>query len=152
MCGQPHSEYVVIPMPMELVVSLPLMALKHPTRWAPIADLLVIAIFVAVGRNRHGLDSTGPIWFLTVLWPFALAWMISGVTFRLYASSDRTWLRLVGVIIATAILGGLLRGFTSHTMFSVFNIVFSLFILLGTAGWRALRLLTLRVRSSERPA
>lgn len=133
---------------MEWVVSLRVMALKHPTRWAPIADLLVIALFVAVGRNRHGLDSTGPIWFLTVLWPFALAWMISGVTTRLYVSVDRTWLRLIGTIIATAILGGLLRGLTSHTMFSVFNIVFSVFILFGTAGWRSIRLLTLRVKSN----
>ncbi|CAB5023493.1 unannotated protein [freshwater metagenome] len=139
---------MVIPRLPSYLVSLLLMSLKHPTRWAPIADLLVIVIFVAVGRNRHGLDSTGTVWFLTVLWPFALAWMISGVAVRLYASADRTWLRLIGTIIATAILGGLLRGFTGHTMFSVFNIVFSIFILFGTAGWRSIRLLTIRVRSN----
>ena len=128
------------------------MSLKHPTRWAPIADLLVIVTFVAVGRNRHGLESTGLVWFLTVLWPFALAWSISGVTMRLYTSTDRTWLRLIAAIISTAILGGLLRGFTGHTMFSVFNIVFSVFILLGMAGWRSIRLVALRVRSSQTPA
>jgi hypothetical protein len=109
----------------------------RPPRGAPIADAVVLLAFLALGRRSHGLEESGLMWFLTVLWPLAFAWVVGALSLSLYTARTREFLRLVGVIAITAVLGGLLRHFTpGHAMFSAFNVVLSCGLLLGTAGWR----------------
>ena len=45
---------------------------------------LAPAVFVALGRESHDIDS-GITWYLTVLWPFLLGWFAAAATLRLYA-------------------------------------------------------------------
>jgi len=109
----------------------------RPPRWAPLADAVVLMVFVGIGRRTHGLETTGLTWFLTVLWPLALAWVVGAMSLSLYTARTREFARLVGTIVITAVLGGLLRHFTpGHAMFSAFNVVVSCGLLLGTGGWR----------------
>lgn len=110
----------------------------RPPRWAPIADAVVLMAFLGLGRRTHGLETTGLTWFLTVLWPLAFAWAVGSLSLSLYTARTREFVRLVGTIVVTAVLGGLLRHFTpDHAMFSAFNVVLSCGLLLGTGGWRA---------------
>lgn len=109
----------------------------RPPRWAPFADAAVLLVFVGIGRRSHGLEETGLTWFLTVLWPLAFAWVVGSLALSLYTARTRESVRLVGTIVITAVLGGLLRHFTpGHAMFSAFNVVLSCGLLLGTGGWR----------------
>ena len=109
----------------------------RPPRWAPLADAAVLMVFVGIGRRTHGLETTGVTWFLTVLWPLAVAWVVGSLALSLYTARTREFVRLVGTIVITALLGGLLRHFTpGHSMFSAFNVVLSCGLLLGMGGWR----------------
>ena len=54
----------------------------------------------------------------------AVAWIVGALALRLYTAAERPWLRLVGTVVVTVTLGGLLRHFTpGHSMFSAFNLV-----------------------------
>lgn len=109
----------------------------RPPRWAPLADAVVLMVFVGIGRRTHGLGTTGLTWFLTVLWPLACAWVVGSLSLSLYTARSREFARLIGTIVITAVLGGLLRHFTpGHAMFSAFNVVLSCGLLLGMGGWR----------------
>lgn len=109
----------------------------RPPRWAPLADAVVLMVFVGIGRRTHGLGTTGLTWFLTVLWPLAFAWVVGALSLSLYTARTREFARLIGTIVITAVLGGLLRHFTpGHAMFSAFNVVLSCGLLLGMGGWR----------------
>lgn len=109
----------------------------RPPRWAPIADAVVLVVFVALGRRSHGLDETGVTWFLTVLWPIALAWVLGALALSLYRARTREFVRLLGTIVSAAVLGGLLRYFTpGRAMFSAFTVVLACGLSLGTFGWR----------------
>jgi hypothetical protein len=99
---------------------------------------VVLAGFLLLGRRSHGLEQAGIGWFLEVLWPIATAWVVGAVALRLYTATDRPWVRLVGTVVVAVTLGGLLRHFTpGHAMFSAFNIVLGIGLLIGTGGWRA---------------
>lgn len=109
----------------------------RPPRWAPLADAAVLMVFVGIGRRTHGLEETGLTWFVTVLWPLAFAWVVGSLSLSLYTARSREFVRLIGTIVVTAVLGGLLRHFTpGHAMFSAFNVVLSCGLLLLTGGWR----------------
>lgn len=110
----------------------------RPPRWAPSADGAVLVVFLLLGRRSHGLEQAGSSWFLTVLWPIAVAWCVGAVVLRLYTAERAMWWRLGGTILITVTLGGLLRHFTpGHEMFSAFNVVLGVGLALGTVGWRA---------------
>jgi hypothetical protein len=109
----------------------------RPPRWAPIADAGVLVVFVAIGRRSHGLEETGITWFLTVLWPIALAWVVGALALSLYRARTREFVRLLGTIVTAVVVGGLLRYFTpGRAMFSAFTVVLACGLSLGTYGWR----------------
>lgn len=110
----------------------------RPPRLAPVFDAVVVIGFLLLGRRSHGLEQAGPAWFLEVLWPIAVAWAAGALALRLYTAPGRAWARLVGTVVVTVTLGGLLRHFTpGHAMFSAFNLVLAIGLLIGTGGWRA---------------
>lgn len=103
---------------------------------APILDLLCIGVFVVLGRESHGVDG-GPWWFLTVVWPFAVGWLIAAIALRLYTSGERSLARLAATVVV-GIAGGLLLRVlvTNRSAPPAFIVVAVAFIGLTTMGWR----------------
>src|SRR5579859_3780709 len=60
---------------------------------AAAADLVCLALFVALGRASHDISS-GIAWYLTVLWPFLVGWFAVALALRLYRSPLDRWLIL----------------------------------------------------------
>src|SRR2546423_1621518 len=84
-----------------------------PLPLAPAIDAVCLALFVALGRESHGIGrSVG--WFFTVLWPFAVGWFAVAVAVRLYTSGTRPWLRLTVAWIAGLALALVLRSVFTH--------------------------------------
>ncbi len=76
-------------------------------RVAPVLDAVCLVVFVAIGREQHDLNSTGVSWFLTVLWPLAVGWVVGALVTRVYTRGDRWWLRLLGTVAVAALLDAL---------------------------------------------
>ena len=99
-------------------------------------DALCLVVFVLAGRQSHGLDS-GAAWFLTVLWPIAVAWVAVAVATRLYTAASRPGRRLAATVVLGIGLGLVLRIAVTHRDTpAAFALVAFGFITLTTAGWR----------------
>src|SRR5581483_11708617 len=91
---------------------------------APLLDAICLALFVALGRESHGIGR-GPGWFVEVLWPFAVGWFV----------------------VAVIVVGLALRaGVTHRGSLSTFAIVVYVFVGLAVFGWRALATALRRLR------
>jgi hypothetical protein len=102
----------------------------------PALDLVCIIAFILVGAGRHNIDE-GAGWFLTVLWPIAVAWFGVALVARLYTRDDRWVSRLLATIAAGTVLMCVLRGaFTDRPWISVFAVVFVAWMVLTAYGWR----------------
>lgn len=119
-------------------------------RWtllAPILDVIALVVFVAAGRESHGLDE-GATWFLGVLWPMVAGWFAIAAVVLLYARGTHQAIRLTATIVAGVGAGLLLRAAVTHRATPVaFVLVAYAFITLLTAGWR---LVALGVREVSR--
>jgi Protein of unknown function (DUF3054) len=108
---------------------------------APALDAVAIGAFVLVGAGQHKIHE-GAGWFLTVLWPLALGWFVVALGTRLYATRERSWLRLGATLAGGTVAGMALRGaFTDHAVVPTFAIVYLLWMTLITFGWRGVVLL-----------
>jgi Protein of unknown function (DUF3054) len=113
------------------------------------ADLLCLALFVALGRASHDISS-GIAWYLTVLWPFLVGWFVVAVALRLYRSPLDRWVVLACTWIAGCAIALGLRAVLTHRSTPIaFIIVTYIFIGLTTFGWRLFVLGLTRVRSRE---
>ncbi len=124
---------------------------SRPLPVAPFIDAVCLAVFVALGRESHGIGR-GMGWYFTVLWPFALGWFAVAVSVGLYTRGDRPWLRLVLTWSVGIALALVLRAvFTHRGSFSTFAIVAYTFIGLATFAWRGFALALRRLRPVTRP-
>jgi hypothetical protein len=103
---------------------------------ALVADLLVLVVFVLVGRRSHHEDA-GLSGFLRVWWPFAVglavAWVITGLW-----RAPLAWARAVVAWLVTVGVGMALRIAVEARDFKVaFTIVTLLFVGAPMLGWRA---------------
>jgi hypothetical protein len=106
-------------------------------RLAPVLDLGALALFVAIGRESHGIGG-GLAWYVKVLWPFVAGWFAVALVVRLYTATEQPWLRLVATWVLGIALGLALRaGITHRESLSTFTIVVYVFTGLMTFGWRA---------------
>lgn len=106
----------------------------------PILDAVALIVFVAAGRESHGLDQ-GAGWFLGVLWPFAAGWFAVAAAVLLYTRRTHPALRLAVAIVAGVGAGLLLRaGVTHRATPTAFVLVAYAFITLLTVGWRLVAL------------
>jgi hypothetical protein len=108
----------------------------HRPWLALLADVLVVVVFVVVGRRSHHEDA-GFGGFVRVWWPFAVAlavaWLVTG-SWR----APLGWGRAVGVWLLTVALGMTLRvAAQSRELKPAFVIVALLFLGAGMLGWRA---------------
>lgn len=107
---------------------------------APIIDAIALVVFVAAGRESHGLNE-GAGWFLDVLWPLACGWFVVAAAVMLYARRGRVAVRLAITIIAGIGAGLVLRATVTHRATPVaFVIVAFAFITMLTVGWRLVAL------------
>lgn len=106
-------------------------------RLAPVLDAVCIVAFVALGRDRHGIDG-GIGWFATVLWPLLVGWFAAALLTRLYGRAARSWNSLVLTLMGGLAIASLCRAlFTHRPLAGVFTLVALGFLGLTTAGWRA---------------
>jgi hypothetical protein len=102
---------------------------------AAAADLVVLVLFVVIGRRSHHEDA-GAVGFLRVWWPFAagllLAWGITRLD-----RAPLAWGRAVVAWLLTVAIGMVLRIAVEGRDFKVaFTIVTLLFVGAGMLGWR----------------
>jgi chromate transport protein ChrA len=103
---------------------------------APFLDLTCIAVFVLLGRESHGVNG-GASWFLVVVWPFVVGWLVAALAVRLYTRRSRNLLRLGATATIGIAIGLILRALLTHRDDpAAFIIVAYLFIVLSTVGWR----------------
>jgi Protein of unknown function (DUF3054) len=101
-----------------------------------VIDALCLALFVALGRESHDIDS-GISWYLTVLWPFLLGWFAAALAVRVYASSPQRWILLAATWAGGIAIALVLRAVVTHRDTPIaFIIVAYAFIGLATFGWR----------------
>lgn len=99
-------------------------------------DALCLVVFVAAGRESHGLDS-GVGWFLAVLWPVAAGWFATALMAGLYTRRSRAGLRLAATVLLGVGVGLILRIAVTHRDTPLaFVLVAYGFITLTTVGWR----------------
>jgi hypothetical protein len=124
---------------------------RSPRPWvAAVADLVVVVVFVLVGRRSHHEDA-GLAGFLRVWWPFAVgvavAWIVSG----LYRA-PLAWGRAVAAWLLTVGVGMAVRVVAEDREFKVsFTIVTLLFVGTGMLGWRAV-VRAVQARRARHPA
>jgi hypothetical protein len=112
-----------------------------------VADLLCIVVFVALGKENHGVHR-GVGWFFNVWWPLAVGLIIGALVTRLYVANDRWPIRLVATVAIAVIIGGPLRTLTDRVMYSVFTLVAFGMLNLLTFAWRLLRIATRQARGT----
>jgi FtsH-binding integral membrane protein len=104
---------------------------------AAAADLVVLVLFVLIGRRSHHEDA-GVAGFLRVWWPFAaglvLAWLVTRLD-----RAPLAWGRAVVAWLLTVAVGMALRiAVEGHEFKVAFTVVTLLFVGAGMLGWRAI--------------
>jgi len=113
---------------------------RHPmhrrTLLPAAVDALLLAVFVALGRESHDISS-GIGWYLTVLWPFLVGWFVAALAVRVYTSWPERWTLLGATWIGGIAMALVLRAvITQRSTPVAFVIVAYAFIGLATFGWR----------------
>ena len=116
------------------------------TSWVAFgADLLVLVVFVLVGRGSHD-EGSGLEGFLRVWWPFAVALVIATVASGSWRA-PLEWRRAVVAWVVTVALGMVLRIAVQGRDFKpTFVVVTTVFVGAGMLGWRAVARRVLRRR------
>ena len=105
---------------------------------APLLDLLAVVVFALVGRrsHAHGITFSG---VLETAAPFlcgtAAGWLLASLTLD---ASPRTWQFGTIVVVATVVVGMLLRRLAATGTAPSFIIVATLFLTATLIGWRLL--------------
>ena len=112
------------------------------------ADLLVLVVFVLVGRSSHD-EGRGLAGFVRVWWPFAVALAVGTIASGTWRA-PLEWRRAIVTWLVTVALGMVLRIAVQGRDFKpTFVIVTTVFVGAGMLGWRAV-VRRVRVRPSTR--
>jgi len=115
---------------------------------APVLDLACLAAFVVAGGRRHDDLNEGFGWFLEVLWPIVVGWVLVALVTRLYTRTGvGMWVALLGTLVGGLVITQLIRGtMQDRPWIGIFTAVALGFIGLTTFGWRGVALLVRRLR------
>ena len=116
------------------------------------ADLIVLVVFVAVGRRSHD-EASGLEGFLRVWWPFAVALVVGTVASGVWRA-PLEWRRAIATWLVTVALGMVFRIAVQGRDFKpTFVIVTTVFVGAGMLGWRAVvrKLAARRARGAVAP-
>ena len=109
-------------------------------------DLVLVLVFVLIGRASHGED---PVGTLNTLWPFLVGLAVGWVAMRAWRSPQRIVWTGLGVWIATVVVGMLLRIVSDQSVQLSFVIVATIVLAVFLLGWRAIAIGVARVRSNS---
>ena len=110
-------------------------------------DLACIAIFVALGKENHGVHR-GIGWFFNVWWPLAVGLIVGALITRLYVAHDHWPLRLLATVTIAVIVGGPLRTLTGRVVYTVFTLVAFGMLNLLMFAWRLSRIAARQARGA----
>ena len=120
-------------------------ARRSPPWVAPVADVVCLVAFVALGRSSHDLHGGGG-WFVAVLWPFIVGWALAALVTGLYRAPARPSWRAAATCVLGVTLALVLRAtLTGRSTPVVFGVVALCFLALATLGWRAVVALSARM-------
>ncbi|WP_432394844.1 DUF3054 domain-containing protein [Pseudarthrobacter sp. L19] len=113
---------------------------------AAAADVFLILLFAAIGRDAHqrGEIVTG---VLATAWPFLAGAAAGWLVFRLWRRPLAAWPSGVVVWLATVAVGMLLRALTGQVVVLPFVIVALIAVAVFLLGWRLLAAGVRRLRS-----
>jgi hypothetical protein len=109
---------------------------RIPVWVAALADLVVILVFVAIGRRSHdeGGDTAG---FVRVAWPFVVGLGVGWIASGLWRAA-LAWRRAVIAWLVTVAVGMALRIVVQgHELKPTFVVVALVFVGVCMLGWRA---------------
>ncbi|MEV4950919.1 DUF3054 domain-containing protein [Paenarthrobacter nitroguajacolicus] len=129
--------------------------MSSPSRlWIPaaIADLLLILVFAAIGRDAHARGDIISGAFATA-WPFLAGAAIAWVVTRAWRAPLAVWPSGVSIWIGAVLVGMLLRAVTGQTVVLPFVLVALISLGVFLLGYRVLATLLLRAsRKRQRRA
>jgi hypothetical protein len=114
-------------------------------RLAQLFDVILVIVFVLIGRVSHGED-LGVIGDLTTVWPFLVGLVVGHIVMRAWRHPFRIAPTGVGIWIATVAVGILLRWVSAQGAELSFVIVATIVLGIFLLGWRGVALLATRRR------
>lgn len=131
------------------------MSMPSPSRlWIPaaIADLLLIVLFAAIGRDAHARGDV-IAGALATAWPFLAGASIAWLLTRAWRAPLAAWPAGVGIWIGAVAVGMLLRAATGQTVVLPFVLVALVTLGVFLLGYRLIAALLLRAsRKRQRGA
>jgi hypothetical protein len=114
-----------------------------PAIAAFLIDLVLVIVFVLIGRASHGEDAAGT---LNTLWPFAVGLVSGWAAMRAWRTPRRVLWTGIGVWAITVGVGMLLRVVSGQGIQLSFVIVASLVLGAFLLGWRGIAAAVARLR------
>ena len=114
----------------------------RPERWAALADLVAVLVFVAIGLSAHGhQESAGNL--AQVSAPFLVGALVGHLLVRLRGADPAALAAGVVVVVATVAFGQVLRvifGQGTAVSFIMVSLAFNAFTMMGwRLAWTAMR-------------
>lgn len=106
------------------------------TALALVADLLVVLVFVTIGRRSHA-EGVSAVGVMATAWPFAAGTAAGWAGFRAWRAPTSALATGVPVWVATVAVGMVLRRLSGEGTPVSFAIVASVFLGTFLVGWRA---------------
>ncbi|MBA8823575.1 hypothetical protein FHX42_000904 [Saccharopolyspora lacisalsi] len=113
--------------------------------WALIADLVVVLLFVLIGRGSHE-EGNALVGVVATLWPFAVGTLVGWLVGRGPRHPVSVVPTGLVVWVATVVIGMVLRWATGSGTPVSFIVVTSVFLGVFMLGWRAVALAVRRFR------
>jgi peptidoglycan/LPS O-acetylase OafA/YrhL len=116
--------------------------------WAGVIDLVLVLMFVLIGRGSHeeGFTLLGT---LETAWPFVVGLAIGWLAMRAWRQPWRVRWTGAGIWLATVIVGILLRAVSGQGIALAFVVVATVVLAVFLLGWRAIALLVERRRRTR---
>ncbi|MET4900164.1 DUF3054 domain-containing protein [Paenarthrobacter sp. CC6] len=115
---------------------------------AAAADLVLILVFAAIGRDAHARGDIISGAFITA-WPFLVGALLGWLVLRVWRAPFAVWPSGVAVWLAAVIVGMMLRAVTGQTVVLPFVIVALISLGVFLLGFRAVIALVRRVSASR---
>ena len=101
--------------------------------FAALADLVLVLVFVLIGRSSHGENLLG---IVNTLWPFLVGLVLGWLVTRAWRAPLRPLRTGLGIWGATVVVGMILRVISGQGVQTSFVIVATIVLGVFVIGWR----------------